>query len=103
MVPGSRSAPTLSLLHVDPSTPPLRGYARDDTSRGACQSTEEAFDVLVTVDKGLRHQQNVGARDIAVIVLDAPGTTFADLLPLVPAAEAALRRAEPGTVTVVAR
>jgi hypothetical protein len=67
------------------------------------RAAEGAFDALVTVDKRLRHQQNIGARDIAVVVLDAPGTKFSDLLPLVPSAEAALLRVEPGTVTVVAR
>ena len=67
------------------------------------RAAEDAFDVLVTVDKGLRHQQNVGARDLAVVVLDAAGTTFAGLLPLVPAAEAAIARAEVDTVQVVAR
>jgi hypothetical protein len=66
------------------------------------RAAEGTFDALVTVDKRLHHQQNVGARDIAV-VLDAPGTKFSDLLPLIPSAEAALLRAEPGTVTVVAR
>lgn len=67
------------------------------------RAAEEAFDVLITVDKGLQYQQNVGAREIAVVVLDAGGTTFADLLPLVPAAEVAVLEAEPGSVSVVAR
>ena len=67
------------------------------------RAAEAEFDVLVTVDKGLRHQQNVGVRDLAVVVLDAGGTTFADLPPLVPAAEAAIAEAEAGAVVVVAR
>lgn len=67
------------------------------------RAAEKDFDVLVTVDKGLRHQQNVGARSIAVVVIDAGGTTFADLLPLLPAAEAAVRAANPGAVIVVSR
>ena len=66
------------------------------------RAAEVDFDVLVTVDKGLRHQQNVGAGDIAVVVLDAGGTTFADLLPMVPAVESAIREAKPGTIIVVA-
>ena len=66
------------------------------------RAAEADFDVLVTVDKGLRDQQNVGKRDIAVVVLDAGGTTYSDLLPLVPEAEEAFRRAELGTVIVVA-
>ena len=67
------------------------------------RAAEEAFDALVTVDKRLHHQQNVGARAIAVVVLDAEGTTFLALLPLLPAAEAALLQAKPGTVTIIGR
>ena len=65
------------------------------------RAAEAAFDALVTVDKKPRHQQNVGARSIAVVVLDAEGTTYAHLASLVPAAEVALRQAMPGSVTVV--
>ena len=67
------------------------------------RAAEPIFDVLITVDKRLRYQQNIGALGIAVVVLDAPGTKFADLLPLVPEAEAALLEARPGSVIVVAR
>jgi len=65
------------------------------------RAAEQDFDVLVTVDKRLRYQQNVAERDIAVVVLDAVGTTYADLIPLLPAAEAALRGAMPGQVILV--
>ena len=79
-----------------------RGWA--GLKNGALLRAAEAdFDVLVTVDKGLRHQQDVGARDLAVVVLDAGGTTFGDLLPMVPSAEAAIGAAEPGAVVVVSR
>ena len=67
------------------------------------RAAEADFDVLVTVDKGLLHQQNIRARDIAVVILDAGGTTFADLVPMVPAVESAIREATPGVVVVVAR
>lgn len=65
------------------------------------RAAEQDFDALVTVDKRLRYQQNVAERDIAVVVLDAVGTTYADPLPLIPAAEAALREAAPGQVIIV--
>ena len=65
------------------------------------QAAEADFDALVTVDKGLQHQQNVGARDLAVVVLDAGGTTYLDLLPLVPEAERALSSVRPGAVVVI--
>lgn len=64
-------------------------------------AAEPVFDVLVTVDKPLRFQQRVAGRSISVVVLDAGGTTLADLLPLAPAARDAIRAAQPGTVTVV--
>ena len=76
-----------------------RGMRNGDLLRAA----EAAFDVLVTVDKRLRYQQNVSAHAIAVVVLDADGTKFSDLLPLVPATEAALRQVKPGEVVVIAR
>ena len=65
------------------------------------RAAEEPFDALVTVDKRLRFQRNVASRQLAVVVLDAARTTIDDLNPLVPATEAALRVARPGTVTVV--
>ena len=65
------------------------------------RAAEEDFDALLTVDLNLRHQQNLSIRRLAVVVLVAGGTTFADLLPLVPAAEVALLSATPGRVTLV--
>lgn len=39
--------------------------------------------VLVTVDRNLSFQQNIGASGIAVIVLHAPSNRRTDLLPLI--------------------
>lgn len=87
--------------HHAVSTVHERGW--DGTRNGALlRAAAAAFDVLVTVDKRLRYQQNVAAFDIAVLVLDARGTTYADLLPLMPAVERALTTIEPGDVTLVA-
>ena len=65
------------------------------------RAAEEHFDALVTVDRGLRHQQNVSGRRIGVVVLAAGGTKLNDLLPLVPDVEEKLRQLEAGTVRVV--
>ena len=43
-----------------------------------------SFDVFVTVDRNLSFQQNLGAANIAVIVLRARTNRLADLKPLVP-------------------
>jgi hypothetical protein len=75
-----------------------KGLKNGDPLRAA----EKHFDALVTVDRGLRHQQNVSEHRIGVIVLVAGGTKLNDLLPLVPSVEATLRQLETGTVRVVA-
>ena len=48
------------------------------------------FEVLLTVDQNLRFQQNHAASDVAVVVMVAPSNRLADLVPLIPAVEAAL-------------
>ena len=59
------------------------------------------FDVLLTVDRGFSHQQNLAGRKIALLILVAPSNRLADLEPLVPAALAALDAIEPGSVVRV--
>jgi len=56
----------------------------------------EHFDVLVTVDRNLFFQQNLGAVSIAVIVLRARTNRLAELRPLVPSLLAAIESATPG-------
>ena len=42
------------------------------------------FDVFVTIDQELEHQQNLATLPIAVVVLRAESNRFADVAPLVP-------------------
>ena len=44
----------------------------------------ESFDALVTVDRGIEHQQNVSELPIPIIVMLAPRNRLAELEPLVP-------------------
>ena len=44
----------------------------------------EGFDALVTVDRGIEHQQNVDDLPIPVVVMLAARNRLADLQPLVP-------------------
>jgi len=74
-----------------------KGLTNGDLLRVA----EKHFDALVTVDKGLRHQQNVEDRRIGVVVLEAGGTTLDDLRSLIPRTEEALRQLEKGAVCLV--
>ena len=55
-----------------------------------------SFDVFVTVDRNLSHQQNLAVHSIAVVVICARTNRLADLRPLLPELRAALESARPG-------
>lgn len=54
------------------------------------------FDILVTADKRLRHQQSLRGTSLALVVL--PTNRVPDLVPVVPRLEGVLRSATPGDV-----
>ena len=57
---------------------------------------ESKFEVLVTVDQRIKHQQSVAGRDIAVVVLVARRNKIEFLRPLVPELERILTDIKPG-------
>jgi len=59
------------------------------------------FTVLLTVDQGIPHQQNLHAAGVAVILLYGVSNQLSDLLPLMPAARAALATIQPGEVAEI--
>jgi hypothetical protein len=63
--------------------------------------TGQGFEVLVTVDQNIRHQQNLQVGGVAVLVLVAPSNRLADLVPLMPSAQAALASMKPGDVVEI--
>ncbi|MBY0506064.1 MAG: hypothetical protein K2X03_19260 [Bryobacteraceae bacterium] len=62
---------------------------------------EAGFQVLITVDKNLPHQQQLTGRAISVLVLQAKTTTLDDLAVLVPSVLEVLERIKPGDVVRV--
>ena len=60
------------------------GWAGTGNGRLLFLAAGERFDVLVTVDRGIEHQQNAGALPIAVVVMLAPRNRLRELQPLVP-------------------
>ena len=54
------------------------------------------FDVFITTDRGLSHQQNLPSANITVIVLQARSNRLSDLRKLVRDILAALPNLEPG-------
>lgn len=59
------------------------------------------YDVLVTVDRNLPHQQNLKSFTIAVLVLAVRKNTYAALSPLMPQALEALKQIKSGEVIVI--
>lgn len=64
---------------------------------------EFLFDVLVTIDRNMRYQQNFAGRDIALLVLWAYSNDISDLEPLIPAAVDALKSIKPGQIVEIVR
>ncbi|HKG61707.1 MAG TPA: hypothetical protein VKB05_18265 [Pyrinomonadaceae bacterium] len=56
------------------------------------------YDVLITIDRNLPSQQNIGSLQIAVLVLISTGITYADLKPLVPKILNQLPITQPGKI-----
>lgn len=59
---------------------------------------QDGFEVLLTVDQNLSHQQNLTAAGIAVVVLIANSSELVDLIPLMPAACVAINAIKGGEV-----
>lgn len=71
------------------------------TNGALLAQAEFLFDVLVTIDRNLRYQQNLLGREIAVLVLCAQSNDISDIEPLVPDALAALKLIKPGQIVEV--
>ncbi len=61
----------------------------------------KGFEVFLTVDQSIRHQQNLQAAGVAVIVLRGTSNRLADLVPLMPSALTALGSIKPGDVVEI--
>jgi predicted nuclease of predicted toxin-antitoxin system len=59
---------------------------------------QAGFEVLITVDQNMLHQQSLQGREISVLVLQSGTTDFDDLILLIPDVLAALEPLKPGDV-----
>jgi predicted nuclease of predicted toxin-antitoxin system len=57
-----------------------------------------AYEVLITVDQNLRHQQNIASLNIAILILAAKRNSYVRLKPLIPRALNALESMKVGDV-----
>jgi len=79
---------------------PLIGWA--GLKNGALLSqAEKEFDVLLTMDSNMVHQQNLAKYQIAIIALKAKSNRLADTRPLMAKVLTILSSANPGTLTIV--
>ena len=62
---------------------------------------EQQYDVLITMDAGIRHQQNISNFNIAVVTLQALSNRLADTQPLMPKVLAMLLTLKPGQLLTV--
>ena len=59
------------------------------------------FEVLVTVDQGIKYQQNLITRKLAIFILRAKSNRLKDLLPLAPLLLDRLIDSQPGHVILI--
>jgi len=78
---------------------PLLGWAGIQNGELLRKAVEARFDVFVTMDSNMVHQQNIGRYAIAVVALRANTNRLADTNPLMPALLTLLPRLKPGSVT----
>jgi predicted nuclease of predicted toxin-antitoxin system len=72
------------------------------TKNGALLTLAQTqFDVFITADKNLIHQQNVVNLTLAIVVLDVASTRLADCLPAIPQVLALLPHVTSGSLHVV--
>ena len=90
-----------SFRDYDCQTAPQAGFAGRKNGALLTLAEAAAFDVLVSVDRGLFHQQNVSDRKIAVVIIHTRSNKLADLMPHVPECLLALRSIQPGQVVRV--
>lgn len=62
---------------------------------------ESGFDVLVTNDQNMEHQQTISRFEIAFIVLVAPTNDIVDLLPLMPRVNETIKSLQRGTIEYI--
>lgn len=90
------------LIGFDVSTVAEMGWS--GTKNGTLLQLAAAnFDVLVTMDRGIEYQQNLGGLELAVVALSAASNRLETLQLLVPWMLEVLPEVQPGTVTRVGK
>lgn len=89
------------LVGHDVHTVPQQGWKGKKNGELLTLMEAAAFDVLLTVDQGIHHQQNLDSAGLAVVVMVVASSRLADFLSLVPGVLAALGTIQAGEVVEV--
>jgi hypothetical protein len=79
----------------------LIGWAGVKNGELLRRAIEAGFQIFVTMDKGIPHQQNLRGLSIAIARISAPTNRLADTRLLMPVLLAQLATLQPGTETVI--
>lgn len=82
-------------------TVPQEGWSGKKNGELLGLMSAAGFEVFLTVDQGVRHQQNLRSAGVAVVVMVGLSNDIDDLLPLVPGVLAALSAVQPGDAVEV--
>lgn len=82
-------------------TVPQAGFAGKKNGELLSLAERAGFHVLLTVDQGLRYQQNLSGRVIAILLLQPRSNKLDDLLPYMAACAEALRMIRPGEMLTI--
>lgn len=79
-------------------TVPQAGMAGKKNGELLTLAEQSGWQVLLTMDRGMPHQQNLAGRTISLVIIRAPANRLPDLLPHVTAILSALPSVVPGEV-----
>jgi predicted nuclease of predicted toxin-antitoxin system len=85
----------------DVESVPLLGWAGIQNGALLQKAMENGFDVLLTMDSNMVHQQDLSIYAIAIVVLRAPSNRIEDTRPLMSAVLQALPHASKGARTII--
>lgn len=91
---------SLSALGYEADTVRQAGYGAKKNGE-LLSLIEGRWDVLITSDRNIQHQQNISRRNISILILCAKSNRISDLLPLMPACARALQSITAGQIVEV--
>ena len=67
------------------------------------RTAQTEFDAVITMDKGIEHQQNLSNLEMGIIILSAKSTRYVDVAPLITEVNQILESLTPGQVIHIPR